>query len=631
MGCVASSEDENARAEPVSLAERKKLARNKRKEANLVHNLVHEQFGRDIRELYDIDDDVLGEGIQGVVRTVVNKQTGIKFAMKTVPIGAGQNSTAMEQLRSEVDLIRRLDHPNIVRLQEVFETEDSLFLVMDLCTGGDMMSRWERNRRLRYSEDDAALTVKKIVNAVRYCHKRGVVHRDIKLENLLWEHPGGDAEPQLVDFGLGVTFSEDDETFRQDVGSLYYVAPEVLGRNYTKACDCWSIGVIAYMLLAGMPPFMAPSDEGVKLKIKWARVPFPKELWDKVSDDAKDFVKRMLVKAPAKRMSADEACAHPWITKHRPRQSAPPKEILEPGPKAQEMVERGGEKAAEESTPLDPKLVRRLRNFKDNGILKRVACGVIAHSLTPEEVRALRIEFQNVDVEGRGEISPADLHAALNKSDNYTKEEVDELFAQIDLDQDGTIGFTEFVAASLHEGHVKDENLRRAFDWLDTDDTGKITLDNLLEVIGANSDELTIGEEITDETLHEALIGEDGDGLSYDVFRRAMVKNFSSSDLNSPTVFSTLVRAASKLSIDELARVTGGSAEDADTIITASHAILQGGRSGSDAAEDNQQPQAESSSNGGHDEHAAGGTAEGARRPSVVSSTSLEGGGAEFF
>ncbi|CAM9272793.1 unnamed protein product [Hapterophycus canaliculatus] len=273
MGCVASSEQESPKPQPATLAEREAEARVKRKEGTLVHNLVHEKFGRDVREFYDVDDDdVLGEGIQGIVRTVVNKKTGIKFAMKTVPLGAGKNSRAMGQLSSELDLIRRLDHPNIVRLQEVFETEDSLFLVMDLCTGGDMMTRWERNRKLRYSEDEAALTVKKIVNAVRYCHKRQVVHRDLKLENLLWEHPGENAEPQLVDFGLGAKFTDEDETFREDVGSIYYVAPEVLGRKYTKACDCWSIGVIAYMLLAGMPPFMAPSDEGIKIKIKWARV-----------------------------------------------------------------------------------------------------------------------------------------------------------------------------------------------------------------------------------------------------------------------------------------------------------------------------------------------------------------------
>ncbi|CAM9138878.1 unnamed protein product [Ectocarpus sp. 12 AP-2014] len=623
MGCVASSEEEGPKSPPATLAERKAKARTKRKEGSLVHNLVHEKFGRDIQEFYDIESEVLGEGIQGVVRTVMNKKTGVKFAMKTVPLGAGKDSLAMDQLRSELDLIRRLDHPNIVRLQEVFETEDSLFLVMDLCTGGDMMTRWERNRRLRYSEDEAALTVKKIVNAVRYCHKRYVVHRDLKLENLLWEHPGEDAEPQLVDFGLGVKFSKEDETFHQDVGSLYYVAPEVLGRNYTKACDCWSIGVIAYMLLAGAPPFMAPSDEGVKIKIKWARVSFPKEVWDKISDDAKDFIKRMLVKSPAKRMSADEACAHPWMTKPRHKQNG-----VEPVAQAQAMSERqeegksgeGAEVVAaappttESSAALDPELVRRLRNFADYGKLKRVALGVIAHSLTPAEIRTLRTEFQNVDVEGRGEISPMDLKNALNKSDNYTDEEVEKLFEQIDLDQDGTIGFTEFVAACLHEGHVRDENLRLAFDRLDYDDTGKLTLDNLLEVIGHKSNERTIDKEITDEEVFDALVGEEGKGVSYDLFKKAMIKNFASTDLNSPSVFSTLVRAASKLSIEELARVTGGSTEDADTIVSGSQAILHGGNS-TDALNTMDQQSEEA-------QH---------RQRSVDSVTSTEGDGAQYF
>ncbi|CAM9377473.1 unnamed protein product, partial [Hapterophycus canaliculatus] len=151
---------------------------------------------------------------------------------------------------------------------------------------------------------------------------------------------------------------------------------------------------------------------------------------------------------------------------------------------------------------------------KNYGKLKRVALGVIAHSLTPQEIRKLRIEFQNVDVEGRGEISPMDLQNALNKSDNYTKEDVEKLFEQMDIDQDGTIGFTEFVAACLHEQHVnKDENLRLAFERLDYDGKGKLTLDNLLEVTGANADEETIDEEITDDALHEALVGENGGGV----------------------------------------------------------------------------------------------------------------------
>eukprot|EP00904_Undaria_pinnatifida_P006405 jgi/Undpi1/2895/HiC_scaffold_14.g06272.m1 len=500
----------------------------------------------------------------------------------------------MAQLHSEVDLIRRLDHPNIVRLQEVFETEDSLFLVMDLCTGGDMMTRWERNRMLRYSEAEAAMTVKKIVNAVRYCHERHVVHRDLKLENLLWEHPGEDAEPQLVDFGLGVTFSDDSDVFREDVGSLYYVAPEVLARNYTKACDCWSIGVIAYMLLSGMAPFMAPSDEGVKLKIKWAKVGFPKEQWERVTDEAKDFIKKMLVKSPAKRMTAEAAASHPWLNPSRSRAATNQRETgdraapsLTPPPEQKidrdwggEGVRSGGMAGEEASMALDPELVRRLKKFAvkswieaggDYGKLKRVALGVIAHSLTPSEIRKLRTEFQNVDVEGRGVISPVDLQKALNASGNFTAEEVEQMFNHMDVDQDGEIGFTEFLAASLDEGHVKDDNIRLAFSRLDYDNSGKVTMADLNEVTGGGH---TDEKSITDMELRSALLGGEANGVSYEVFKRAMKKNFSMVDMSDPRAVSSLVRAASKLSVEELALVTGGSEEDAGTIVSGSQLIL---------------------------------------------------------
>lgn len=578
----------------------------------MVHNLVHEEFNRRITDIYEVDEGAaLGEGIQGIVRTITHKKTGVKYAMKTVPLGAGKDSRAMKQLRSEVDLIRRLDHPNIVRLQEVFETEETLFLVMDLCTGGDMMTRWERNRRLKYSEQEAATTVRKIVNAIRYCHEHHVVHRDVKLENILWEHAGPDAEPQLVDFGLGVTFSNDDEVFREDVGSLYYVAPEVLGRNYTKACDCWSIGVIAYMLLAGMPPFLAPSDEGVKLKIKWAKVGFSKETFGHISDEAKDFIKRLMAKAPYKRMTAEQACAHPWLANSAKRSASGDRSH-------EEAMSILSQPTSIESTDtaLDPGLIRRLTKFQEYGVLKRVAFGVVAHALNPEEIRKLRAEFQKVDKEGRGEIRPSDLANALKTSGTYSEGEVARMFEPMDVDHDGKIGFTEFLAASLTEGQLTNDNLRLAFDRLDTEHTGEVTLENLIELTGATVEETDLKQQITDEDLKDALLGTEGGGVSYEVFRRVMVKNFSKTHLNTSENITKLVRAASKLSIQDLAVAMDGTEEEAKSIITTSNMVLNnsGVRSDEPAGDLSQKV------NGNSDEHL-----QHSRRDSAASTDSASG------
>ncbi|CAM9519290.1 unnamed protein product [Ascophyllum nodosum] len=494
--------------------------------------------------------------------------------MKTVPLGHGKDSKAMAQLRSEVALIRGLDHPNIVRLQQVFETEDSLFLVMDLCTGGDMMTRWERNPKLRYSEAEAALTVKKIMNAVRHCHDRRVVHRDIKLENLLWEHPGDDAEPQLADFGLSVTFSDDSDVFREDVGSIFNLAPEVLAKNYTKACDCWSVGVIAYMMLSGMPPFRAPTDDGVKLKIRWTKASSScHKLWENVSEDAKDFIKRLLVKDPNKRMTAEEACAHPWVASQRPRDDGVPRS--QQIDRALTADASAGSAATDSAKALDPKVIRRLQKYKEYGKLKRVALGVIARSLSPEGIKKLKREFNKVDVEGRGEIRPLHLRKSLHASGDFTDEEVARIFEHMDVDHDGVIGLNEFLAASLDNAQVNNEqNLRLAFERLDDGHSGKVTMDGLKRFTGATVDDQTLEDQITETDFREAMLGSKEAGLSYEVFQKAMVKTFSTDNLDKSMKLRNVVLVASEMNTAELASKTERSQKDADAIIKTAKIIV---------------------------------------------------------
>merc|ERR1712000_656975 len=189
---------------------------------------------------------------------------------------------------TEVDILTQVDHPNIISLEEVFDTPDTLYLVMELITGGELFDKITEIGA--YSEQTAAELVKNIVSAVKYLHDRGIAHRDLKPTNLLLKDDEDLTNVKIADFGLSKIMG--DNTMMQTAcGTPIYVAPEVLsGEAYEKEVDMWSIGVITYILLCGFPPF-----------------------FDDVSDQAKDFIDNLLLVDPALRLTAEQALEHPWL------------------------------------------------------------------------------------------------------------------------------------------------------------------------------------------------------------------------------------------------------------------------------------------------------------------------------
>lgn len=209
------------------------------KHQHLSQNVVHTEVSRTIDEVYSISGgSALGTGISGTVRAITHRETGIKYALKTLHLDQIRDQQGMKQLRDEIDILCQLDHPNIVRLEEVYETPDYMYLVLELCTGGELLDRLNSLKDRHYTEKDAADYVKTMVNAVRYVHDHNITHRDLKLENFLLQDTSEHPDLKLIDFGLSRHFKA-NEKLHVAVGTPYYVAPEVLRGTYNEKCDLW--------------------------------------------------------------------------------------------------------------------------------------------------------------------------------------------------------------------------------------------------------------------------------------------------------------------------------------------------------------------------------------------------------
>jgi len=236
-------------------------------------------------------------------------------AVKCIDKKGATGDADAKRLQTEVEILKRVKHPNIVGLKDMFETSEKLYLVMELVTGGELFDKIVEKGQ--YTEKDASVIVAKMLAAVEYLHKNGIAHRDLKPENLLLKE-GEDTGVMLSDFGLSKIVGE-ESMMETACGTPYYVAPEVLNASgYDEQVDLWSVGVITYLLLCGFPPFYGESLPEVFEQIMKAEYDFPDPYWKEVSQEAKNFIGTLLVVDAKKRASASSALQHPWITKGGP-------------------------------------------------------------------------------------------------------------------------------------------------------------------------------------------------------------------------------------------------------------------------------------------------------------------------
>ncbi|KAJ8258006.1 hypothetical protein GJAV_G00192090 [Gymnothorax javanicus] len=258
-----------------------------------------------IQEVFEFME-VLGSGAFSEVYLVRERKTGNDFAMKCVKKKQKKNNI----LENEIAVLRRIQHENVVRLEQFYESRTHYYLVMELVSGGELFDRILD--RGVYTEKDASMVIQQVLNAVTYLHQNGIVHRDLKPENLLYYSQDENSKIMISDFGLSKM--QENGIMRTACGTPGYVAPEVLAQKpYSKAVDCWSIGVITYILLCGYPPFYEETETRLFSKIMRAEYEFDSPFWDDISDSAKDFIRSMLEKNPKKRYTCEQALCHPWI------------------------------------------------------------------------------------------------------------------------------------------------------------------------------------------------------------------------------------------------------------------------------------------------------------------------------
>jgi len=257
--------------------------------------------------------EILGRGAFSTVKEVTSKRSGRKYAVKIIDKkNVGQD---MQRLRTEIEILTRVKHPNIINLKEIMEDDDTLYIITELVTGGELFDKIVELGA--YTEADAAELVAKMVSAIDYLHSMNIVHRDLKPENLLLKDINNIAEVKLADFGLSKIVSDgvQKQMMQTACGTPGYVAPEVLTADgYDKEVDLWSIGVITYILLCGFPPFYNEHLPILFESIMKAEYDYPEDYWDEISDTAKNFIDRLLVVEPDKRMTTKQALEHPWLS-----------------------------------------------------------------------------------------------------------------------------------------------------------------------------------------------------------------------------------------------------------------------------------------------------------------------------
>jgi len=247
------------------------------------------------------------------VRAAVHKKTGKKVAVKIIKKKEMSNQD-LELLKREIEILKICQHPNIIRMLDIFENQEYIYIVMELLKGGDLFTYLEK-RKFRMPEERARNLVHSLATSTYYLHSYGITHRDLKPENILMVDESEVSDLKLVDFGLSKIIGP-NEVCDEPFGTLSYVAPEVLlQKPYGKAVDLWSIGVITYLLLSGTLPFDDDNDREIARQTIYEPADFTYPVWQKVSKEAKNFVDRLLTKDPKKRMTLEQVLEHPWLIK----------------------------------------------------------------------------------------------------------------------------------------------------------------------------------------------------------------------------------------------------------------------------------------------------------------------------
>ena len=439
---------------------------------------------------YDLKNK-LGEGAYGCVYKVQQKTTNFLRAVKAIK----KKHVDYEEFNNEIEVLKALDHPNIIKLFDCYQDKRYYYMVEEYCSGGDLFDYIQKEKF--FTEQKAGTIFNQLLSAVNHLHKKNIVHRDLKPENIvLIESGNNEVFIKLIDFGTSITIKGKNLT--QELGTIYYIAPEVFMNNYYEKADIWSCGIILYTMLCGHPPFCGNKENIIKSKILHSKLVFPSKEFNKVSNEAIEYIKSLLSYNPEKRPSAEEALNNKWLLS---------------------TVNRGNKKLSEY-------IISNLIKFRSTVGLQKATVSFLANQISiNEEIKKLKEEFDKIDVNKDGEISKNELIKCLEVL--YPSQEAidraNQIFKEIDFNNDGTINFLFFLTVNIKkEKLLNEETLDNAFKMFDIDGNGYITIDELKK---------TMPLEITSKSGWKELVSEvDKDGdyqISFKEFKEMMEKLIS--------------------------------------------------------------------------------------------------------
>lgn len=459
--------------------------------------------------------DRIGEGAYGFVYKTLHKKMKCYRAIKAIK----KSSIDEKSFFNEINILKTVDHPNIIRLFETYYDTGFYYMVEEYCSGGDLYDYIKRQRNI--SEKKVAKIIFQVLQAVNHLHAKSIVHRDLKPENIVFVESEKQIKAKesqtanlyvkrtsndniredinnihikIIDFGTSTHFK--DKKLTKELGTIYYIAPEVFKNNYDNKCDIWSCGIILYTLLCGHPPFRGNKEEEIKNKIlNFSTLDFNSKEWRKVSKGAQEFVTHLLAYQPSDRPTASEALKNQWL-----------KDVLFNN---------------EKDNILDKDIMQNIVKFHSSLVLQKAVLSFLTNQIDDNrETNAVKEEFDKIDVNKDGVISKEELAYCL--SSIYPREEVskrvDEIFNEVDFNNDNTISFSEFVTVSMKkEKLLSKESLKKAFEVFDLDGNGFITRDELDETLPAQIKEDNSWDEII------AQVDIDGDGrINFEEFAKMM-------------------------------------------------------------------------------------------------------------
>ena len=383
--------------------------------------------------------------------------------MKIIKIKKSSNE---KKVSKKIELIKGLNHPNILKIYEFFKYKKNMFVISELCTGGELFDRLIEVKQ--FSERVAANIMRQLLSAINFCHENGIIHRDLKPENILIESNNEKDSDffkiKVIDFGTCELFQS--KMLNEQIGTSFYIAPEVLKNSYNEKCDLWSCGVILYILLSGSPPFYGIDEDEIFRKILFCHYSFNHSIWDEISYEAKDLITKLLELDPQKRLSAKEALEHNWF-------------------KINDLnLEHKDNKIKEKNLT---KIINNIIEFRAEQKLQQATLAYLVHNLCSiEEIQELKDVFMYFDTNNDGRLTKEELMTGLTRISNGDVDlsSADNLMKNIDNDNNGFIEIDEFIRATINkEKLLTEKNLKMAFDFFDKDKNGRICAKELKSIL----------------------------------------------------------------------------------------------------------------------------------------------------